>query len=102
MIPGHHLQLRMIARCRPYYRLSDTLSWIEGALHWGFIILWKDDRVENTPQNRIGTLLWRLYRCARIIFPRISHVGQMSPHEYIDLFADEVGHERGIAEGEVR
>jgi hypothetical protein len=26
----------------------------------------------------------------------------MSPHEYIDLFADEVGHERGIAEGEVR
>ncbi|KAJ6076289.1 hypothetical protein N7499_008270 [Penicillium canescens] len=102
MIPGHHLQMNMIARHRPYRRLLDTPFWIDGwALYWEFI-LWNDDRFKKTSQNRIGMLFWRLHRCARIIFSMKFHLGQMSPQECIDLLVDEVGHERATAEGEVR
>ncbi|KAJ5631642.1 uncharacterized protein N7484_011742 [Penicillium longicatenatum] len=102
MIPGHHLQLFMNARHRPYRRLFDTPFWIEGwSLYWEFI-LWDDDRFKKTPQNRIGMLFWRLHRCARIIFSIKFHLGQMSPQECIDLLVDQVGHERATAEGEVR
>jgi hypothetical protein len=102
MIPGHHLQMHMIARYRPYRRLFDTPFWIEGwALYWEFI-LWNDNRFKKTAQNRIGMLFWRLHRCARIIFSIKFHLGHMSPQECIDLLVDEVGHERATAEGEVR
>ncbi|KAJ6084297.1 Protein of unknown function DUF885 [Penicillium sp. IBT 16267x] len=102
MIPGHHLQLFMNARHRPYRRLFDTPFWIEGwSLYWEFI-LWDDDRFKKTPQNRIGMLFWRLHRCARIIFSIKFHLGQMSPQECIDLLVDQVGHERATGEGEVR
>lgn len=102
MIPGHHLQLFMNARHRPYRRLFDTPFWIEGwSLYWEFI-LWDNDRFKKTPQNRIGMLFWRLHRCARIIFSIKFHLGQMSPQECIDLLVDQVGHERATAEGEVR
>ncbi|KAJ5778328.1 hypothetical protein N7520_001574 [Penicillium odoratum] len=102
MIPGHHLQMFMNARHKPYRRLFDTPFWIEGwSLYWEFI-LWDDDRFKKTPQNRIGMLFWRLHRCARIIFSIKFHLGQMSPQECIDLLVDEVGHERATAEGEVR
>ncbi|KAJ5810451.1 uncharacterized protein N7503_002669 [Penicillium pulvis] len=102
MIPGHHLQIFMNARHRPYRRLFDTPFWIEGwSLYWEFI-LWDDDRFRKTPQNRIGMLFWRLHRCARIIFSIKFHLGQMSPQECIDLLVDQVGHERATAEGEVR
>ena len=102
MIPGHHLQMHMNARHKPYRRLFDTPFWIEGwSLYWEFI-LWNDERFQKTPQNRIGMLFWRLHRCARIIFSLKFHLGQMSPQECIDLLVDGVGHERATAEGEVR
>jgi hypothetical protein len=102
MIPGHHLQMHMNARHRPYRRLFDTPFWIEGwSLYWEFI-LWDDERFVKTPQNRIGMLFWQLHRCARIIFSLKFHLGQMTPHESIDLLVDGVGHERATAEGEVR
>ncbi|KAJ5833576.1 hypothetical protein N7474_001887 [Penicillium riverlandense] len=102
MIPGHHLQMHINARHRPYRRLFDTPFWIEGwSLYWEFI-LWDDDRFQKTPQNRIGMLFWRLHRCARIIFSLNFHLGKMTPQECIDLLVDKVGHERATAEGEVR
>lgn len=102
MIPGHHLQMHMNARHKPYRRLFDTPFWIEGwSLYWEFI-LWDDQRFVKTPQNRVGMLFWRLHRCARIIFSLKFHLGQMTPQECIDLLVDEVGHERATAEGEVR
>ncbi|KAJ5767214.1 uncharacterized protein N7511_004830 [Penicillium nucicola] len=102
MIPGHHLQMHMISRFKPYRRLFDTPFWIEGwALYWEFV-LWNDARFKKTPQNRIGMLFWRLHRCARIIFSMKFHLGQMSPQDCIDLLVEKVGHERATAEGEVR
>ncbi|KAJ5273593.1 Protein of unknown function DUF885 [Penicillium angulare] len=102
MIPGHHLQLFMNARYKPYRQLFETPFSIEGwALYWEFL-LWNDDRFKKTPQNRIGILFWRLHRCARIIFSINFHLGKMSPQECIDLLVNQVGHERATAEGEVR
>ncbi|KAL4891386.1 hypothetical protein BDV59DRAFT_209046 [Aspergillus ambiguus] len=102
MIPGHHLQLHMNARHRPYRRLFDTPFSIEGwALYWEFL-LWDDNRFEKTPENRIGMLFWRLHRCARIIFSVSFHLGKMTPSECINLLVNGVGHERATAEAEVR
>lgn len=102
MIPGHHLQMHMNARHRPYRRVFDTPFWIEGwSLYWEFL-LWNDERWVKTPEDRIGMLWWRLHRCARIIFSVNFHLGRMSPEECINLLVEDVGHERATAEGEVR
>lgn len=102
MIPGHHLQMYMNTRYKPYRCVFDTPFWIEGwSLYWEFL-LWNDERWIKTPQNRVGMLWWRLHRCARIIFSVNFHLGQMSSKECIDLLVEDVGHERATAEGEVR
>ncbi|KAJ5396455.1 Protein of unknown function DUF885 [Penicillium cosmopolitanum] len=102
MIPGHHLQMHVNARSKPYRRIFDSPFSVEGwALYWEFL-LWDDERFEKTPENRIGMLFWRLHRCARIIFSMKFHLGQMVPQECIDLLVNAVGHERATAEGEVR
>jgi hypothetical protein len=102
MIPGHHLQMYVNARHKPYRRVFDTPFWIEGwSLYWEFL-LWNDERWIKTPHNRIGMLWWRLHRCARIIFSVKFHLGLVSPEECIDLLVEDVGHERATAEGEVR
>ncbi|KAF2099747.1 hypothetical protein NA57DRAFT_75252 [Rhizodiscina lignyota] len=101
LIPGHHLQMYMNDRHRPYRRLFSTPFSIEGwALYWEFI-LW-DKKFPETPKNRIGMLFWRMHRCARITFSIKFHLGLMTPQECIDLLVDKVGHERATAEGEVR
>ncbi|RDW58069.1 Xaa-Pro dipeptidyl-peptidase [Coleophoma cylindrospora] len=102
LIPGHHLQLYMNARYRPYRQIFETPFSIEGwSLYWE-MILWDDERFVKSPENRIGMLFWRMHRCARIIFSVKFHLGQMTPQECIDLLVDWVGHERATAEGEVR
>ncbi|RDW91084.1 Xaa-Pro dipeptidyl-peptidase [Coleophoma crateriformis] len=102
LIPGHHLQLYMNARYRPYRQIFETPFSIEGwSLYWE-MILWDDERFVKSPENRVGMLFWRMHRCARIIFSVKFHLGQMTPQECIDLLVDWVGHERATAEGEVR
>ncbi|KMU86891.1 X-Pro dipeptidyl-peptidase [Coccidioides immitis H538.4] len=101
LIPGHHLQLYMASRYRPYRQLFTTPFWIEGgALYWE-MTFW-DRGFPQSPENRIGMLFWRMHRCARIIFSLKFHMGQMTPQECIDFLVSRVGHERATAEGEVR
>jgi hypothetical protein len=101
LIPGHHLQLFMNARHRPYRSMFDTPFWIEGWSFYWEMILW-DKGFPKTPENRIGMLFWRMHRCVRIIFSLKFHLGLMTPQQCIDLLVDMVGHERFTAEGEVR
>lgn len=102
LIPGHHLQLFINARHRPYRRLFGTPFSVEGwALYWE-MVLWDDEQFPKTPANRVGMLFWRMHRCARILFSIKFHLGQLSAQECIDLLVDMVGHERATAEGEVR
>lgn len=100
LIAGHHLQMFMNERNKPY-RNFRTPFWIEGwALYWE-LLLWEMD-FPRSPEDRIGMLFWRMHRCARIIFSLNYHLGEWTPQQCIDYLVDRVGHERANAEGEVR
>jgi len=101
LIPGHHLQLFMAERYRPYRRLFETPFFIEGwALHWE-LLLW-DKGFAKSAENRVGMLFWRMHRCARIIFSLGFHTEKMTAQECIKLLIEKVGHEPASAEAEVR
>ncbi|KAI1265478.1 hypothetical protein F5Y18DRAFT_386677 [Xylariaceae sp. FL1019] len=103
MIPGHRLQLYVGARSRPYRAaLFSTPFYVEGwALYWE-MVLWNRGDFFVSPEDKIGTLFWRMHRCARITFSLNFHLGKMSADECVDLLVKKVGHERSTAEGEVR
>jgi hypothetical protein len=99
--PGHHLQGFMAARYNTHRRAFGTPFWNEGnALYWE-MFLW-DQGFHQTPEDKVGALVWRLHRSARIIFSLSFHLGKMTPAEAIDYLVENVGFERANAEGEVR
>lgn len=101
LVPGHHLQLFMAERYRPYRRMFDTPFFVEGwALHWE-LLLWDLGFARNAA-DRVGMLFWRMHRCARIIFSLGFHTETMTAPECIKLLIDRVGHEPASAEAEVR
>ena len=101
IVPGHHLQLFMADRHRTYRKLFRTPFAVEGwALYWE-MLLWDLD-FQQSPEDRIGMLFWRMHRSARIIFSLSFHLDKMTPQECIDFLVERVGHERENAEGEVR
>jgi dipeptidyl aminopeptidase/acylaminoacyl peptidase len=101
LIPGHHLQGFMASRERIYRRMFATPFWGEGwALYWEMLLY--DRGFAKTPEDRVGFLVWRAHRCARIIFSLGFHLGEMSPQECIELLVARVGFDRKNAEAEVR
>jgi len=99
LIAGHNLEFFMNARHRTY-REFDTPFWMEGwALYWE-MLLW-DKGFARTPEEKIGMLFWRKYRCARIIFQLNFHLGNWSPEQCADFLVNEVGHERANVESEL-
>ncbi|MFN7998925.1 MAG: DUF885 family protein [Bryobacteraceae bacterium] len=101
VIPGHFLQLFMADRYRRYRRMFDTPFSVEGwALYWE-MVLW-DRGFPQTPEDRIGMLVWRMHRCARIIFSLSFHLGKMKAPECVDFLVNRVGFERENAAAEVR
>ncbi|RYC55298.1 hypothetical protein CHU98_g10909 [Xylaria longipes] len=103
MIPGHRLQLYIGDRSRPYRaRLFSTPFFIEGwALYWE-MVFWNRGDFFVTPEDKIGSLFWRMHRCVRITFSLGFHLGRVSAEECVELLVNRVGHERSTAEGEVR
>jgi hypothetical protein len=102
MIPGHNLVGYLGSRYAGYRSpLGGTPFYGEGwALYWE-TILW-DKGFNDTPEERVGALFWRMHRAARIIFSLKFHMGEWSPQECIDFLVDRVGHERDNATAEVR
>ncbi|QOY89747.1 DUF885 domain-containing protein [Paludibaculum fermentans] len=101
LIPGHHLQLFMSDRYRPWRQGFNTPFGVEGwALYWE-MLLW-DMKFQQGPEDRVGALFWRMHRCARIIFSLSFHLEKMTAQECIDFLVERVGHERDNAAGEVR
>jgi uncharacterized protein (DUF885 family) len=101
LIPGHHLQSYMAARHLPYRKHFSTPFYVEGwALYWE-MRLW-DLGYQNTPEDRIGALFWRMHRCARIIVTLKFHLSQMKPDEMVKFLVERVGHEKFGATSEVR
>lgn len=105
MIPGHHLQqfvAERSVRARHRARLFTTPFYIEGwALYWE-MVLWNRGDFFVSPEDKIGSLFWRMHRCVRIVFSLKFHLGELTAQECVDLLVDRVGHERSTAEGEVR
>lgn len=101
LYPGHGLQQFVGERNQVHREPFATPFWTEGwALYWE-MLLW-DKGFHDTPKGRTGALFWRSHRCARIICSLKYHLGEMTTQEWIDFLADQIGHERSTAEGEVR
>lgn len=101
LVPGHNLQGFMAARHRTYRRPFQTSFYGEGwPLYWE-MYLW-DMEFQRSPEDRIGMLFWRMHRCARIIFSMSYHLGKMSVDDCIDFLVDRIGHEKPLAEVEVK
>ncbi|KAI1814302.1 hypothetical protein GGS20DRAFT_576993 [Poronia punctata] len=103
MIPGHRLQLYVGDRSRPYRaRLFSTPFFVEGwALYWE-MLFWNRGDFFVSPEDKVGTLFWRMHRCMRITFSLGFHLGKFAAEECVELLVERVGHERATAEGEVR
>ena len=101
LIPGHHMQQYQNSRYQTQRRRFGTPFWLEGwAVYWEFILY--DNGFPRTPKERMGSLVWRAHRYARIIFSLRFHLGQMSPDQCTDFLVDQVGFERRNSEAEVR
>jgi uncharacterized protein (DUF885 family) len=101
LVPGHHLQGFMAQRYRPWRRTFSTPFYGEGwALHWE-MLFW-DLEYARTPEERLGMLVWRSHRAARIIVSLAYHLGEMTPTEMISFLMEHVGFERDNATSEVR
>ncbi|MEO6819945.1 MAG: DUF885 family protein [Ginsengibacter sp.] len=101
LIPGHNLQFFMGRRYKPYRDIFDTPFSVEGWAFYWEMILW-DKGYDSTPEEKIGSLFWRMTRCARIIFSLNYHLGNWTPQQCIDYLYDRVGLEKASAESEVR
>jgi len=101
MIPGHFLQFYMMERYRPYRQIFETPFWIEGNAFWWEMLFW-DKGFDQTPEERVGALVWRMHRSARIIFTMNFHLGRWTPQQCVQYLIDNVGFEPDNATAEVR
>jgi Bacterial protein of unknown function (DUF885) len=101
MIPGHFLQFYMSERYRPYRNAFDTPFWVEGNALWWEMLFW-DKGFDRTPEERVGALVWRMHRSARIVFTMNFHLGRWSPAQCVQYLIDNVGFEPDNASAEVR
>ena len=101
MIPGHFLQFYMSERYRPYRQAFETPFWIEGNALWWEMLFW-DKGFDRTPEERVGALVWRMHRSARIIFTMNFHLGRWTPAQCVQSLIDNVGFEPDNASAEVR
>lgn len=101
LLPGHYLQQFMNARFHPYRRLFHNAFWTEGMAFYWEMLFWGLG-FNETPEQRIGMLFWRMHRSARVIYTLGIHLGTMTPQDAVDLLVQRVGHELDNARGEVR
>jgi hypothetical protein len=101
LIPGHHMQFYMTGRYRIYRAPFQTPFWTEGMAFYWEMLLW-DLGFTHTPEQRVGALVWRMHRCARIVFSLSFHLQKMTAVECVQFLMDRVGFDRANAEGEVR
>ena len=101
MIPGHFLQAYMSARYHTYRRAFSTPFWSEGNSLWWEMLFW-DKGFNRTPEERVGALVWRMHRSARVLFTLNFHLGNWTPQQCVQSLIDNVGFERENALAEVR
>lgn len=101
MIPGHFLQFYMNSRYRTYRRPFSTPFWGEGNSLW-WEMLFYEKGFNRTPEERVGALVWRMHRSARVIFTMNFHLGKWTPQQCVQFLIDNVGFESENSLAEVR
>lgn len=101
MIPGHFLQFYMSARYKTYRQPFETPFWGEGNALWWEMLFW-DKGFDKTPEERVGALVWRMHRSARVIFTMNFHMGKWTPQQCVQFLIDNVGFEPDNSTAEVR
>jgi hypothetical protein len=101
MIPGHFLQFYMNARYRSYRRRFNTPFWGEGNAFWWEMLLYEKG-FDQTPEERVGALVWRMHRSARVIFTMNFHLGKWTPQQCVQYLIDNVGFDSENDLAEVR
>lgn len=101
LLPGHYLQQFVTQRVRPHRRVFSNPFWTEGFAFYWEMLFW-DLGFNETPEQRIGMLFWRMHRAARVLYTLGFHLGRMSTEDAVALLVDRVGHELDNARGEVR
>jgi hypothetical protein len=101
MIPGHFLQFYMSARYHTYRRVFSTPFWGEGNAFYWEMLFW-DKGWDKTPAERVGALMWRMHRSARVIFTINFHLGKWTPQQCVQFLMDNVGWDVDNATAEVR
>lgn len=101
VIPGHHLQMYMGNRSASHRKGYGTPFCGEGwPLYWE-ILLYRLG-FPPTPEDRLGFMFWRMYRCARVVVVFGFHLGRLSIDECLDLIINRVGHENASGTAQVR
>ncbi|MGA8939777.1 MAG: DUF885 family protein [Acidobacteriaceae bacterium] len=101
MIPGHFLQFYMNDRYRPYRQRFDNPFWTEGNAFW-WEMLYYEKGFEKTPEERIGALVWRMHRSARVIFTMNFQLGKWTPQQCVQYLIKNVGFDSDNDIAEVR
>lgn len=101
MIPGHFLQFYMASRFHAYRRPFTTPFWVEGNAFYWEMVFW-DKGFESTPEERVGALVWRMHRSARVIFTMNFHLGKWTPQQCVQYLINAVGFEPDNDMAEVR
>ncbi len=101
MIPGHFLQFYMGYRYHPYRAPFATPFWYEGNAFWWEMVFW-DKGWDATPAEKVGALMWRMHRSARIIFTMNFQLGRWTPQQCVNYIMTHVGFDVDNATAEVR
>lgn len=101
MIPGHFLQFYMNARYRSYREAFWSPFWVEGNAFYWEMLFW-DKGFDRTPEERVGALVWRMHRSARVIFTMNFHLGKWTPQQCVKYLIEADGFEPDNATAEVR
>jgi uncharacterized protein (DUF885 family) len=91
----------MGARYRHNRRAFETPFWVEGNAFWWEMLYW-DKGFDATPEERVGALVWRMHRSARVIFTMNFHLGRWTPQQCVQYLIDHVGFDRDNDLAEVR
>jgi uncharacterized protein (DUF885 family) len=65
-------------------------------------MLFWDKGFDKTPEERVGALVWRMHRSARVLFTMNFHLGNWTPQKCVDFLINNVGFDSENAIAEVR
>ena len=79
------------ARYRTYRRALSTPFVLWRTFLWWETLFGINGASMSTPEERVGALVWRMHRSARVIFTMNFHLGKWTPQQCVQHLIDNVG-----------